>query len=869
MKLIERDDVLQQLADAHSAACAGDGRLVLVAGEAGIGKTSVLRSFAGSVVGSGPAAWGWCDPLSAPRPFAPFLEVLQTLRYPGPLEGMKSARDLLSALLQEVRGARCRVLIFIEDAHWADDASLEVLRLVGRRVHLLPALMVVSFRDDEVGAMHPLKRALGSLATAPAISRIILPPLSADGIRRLAADAPVDVTTIHRQSGGNPFFATELLASERAGRGSDAIGDLVLERMARLTAEAREFLEAAAVLGHAKGSVLRRVSGNAAEAAEHCIAVGLLRASAAGAVFRHELVRDVVLETIGPMRRIELHAQVLRVLMEAGERDAAELAHHAEGACDATVAQSCAAVAARHAASVGSHREAAFQFARALRFTPNTPSEERAILVRELAQECAALDRLDEAVAGFEEAAAIWRTLGRCREEATCLSATALPLVGSGRNAEADDRCRQAIGMLEEDGPSYELAYALRTQSHLRMLDRDKDQALLFGWRAIRMASALGDRATLAAAHLSVGSALLVADDADGRAHLDSALRLAREDCRDEIVAHGYLNIGSSYGEQFHLALSERYLREGAAFAAERDLDQHLHYMQAWLALTLTYRGRLEEAEATALGLLATEAVAPVSRIMALAALGRLRARRGAPGAQEALDEALDLALPTGTLQRIAPVRLARAEMAALAGDLALARREADCVLQLAVAHRHKWHVGEVAYWQSRCGTACDVPPWCARPFALQIQGRWREAAEAWRTLGCPYEEARALAEGDEAEQMAALATFEAMRARPAAAALRARMRRAGIRSLPRGPRPATRANILGLTERQSEIVALVAEGLTNREIARRLEISTKTVDHHVSASLAKLGVSDRREVGAIIRTFRREPQYRERKAFT
>ncbi|HUF82006.1 MAG TPA: AAA family ATPase [Burkholderiales bacterium] len=745
MRLIEREDALDRLAEAYGAANAGDGRLLLLAGEAGIGKTSVARYFASSEAKAARAAWGWCDPLSAPRPLAPFCDIMQDLRGRSQASSSTaSVPDFLPALLDAVRSEDRPVLMIVEDAHWADEASLELLRLIGRRIHTLPALLVVTFRDDEIGPVHPLRRVLGGLATTLAVSQVPLSPLSQEGVRRLAADVPVDVEALHRQTGGNPFFTTEVLASGGAADIPRAVGDIVFERMARLAPSARALIEVATVLGRAEGVVLRRISPSAAAEAEACIAVGLLRGSAADVTFRHELVRQAILETLSPPRAAELHAQILQALTEAAEHDTARLAHHAEGAGDGGAVVKYAAAAARHAASVGSHREAAFQFARALRFMQNQPPEERAALLCEHAHECAALDRLDEAVARFGEAAATWRALRRPREEATCWSVSALPLVRAGRNVEADERCRRAIAVLEEEGASRELAQALRTQAQLRMLDRDKAQALHYGRRALAMAQALDDREILAAANMTVGTALLVADEAEGRIHLDRAIRLARENGYHDLVAHAQLNLGSSYGEQYHLPAAERFLREGIAFAAERDLDQHLHYMQAWLALTLLYRGQLKQASETALQLLSEHQVAPVSRIMALAALGRTRARRGEPGAGDALDEALELALPTGTLQRVAPVRLARAEGAWLAGNPALAQAEAGAVHDLAQAHRHKWHAAEVAFWRRRCPVAIDAASWFARPFALQLQGQWREAAEAWQTLGCPYEEARA-----------------------------------------------------------------------------------------------------------------------------
>jgi DNA-binding CsgD family transcriptional regulator len=234
---------------------------------------------------------------------------------------------------------------------------------------------------------------------------------------------------------------------------------------------------------------------------------------------------------------------------------------------------------------------------------------------------------------------------------------------------------------------------------------------------------------------------------------------------------------------------------------------------------------------------------------MALVALGRLRGRRGDPGAWAVLDEALELASSTGTLQRLAPVRAARAEAAFLEGDKARVRIEAEAAWDLAIRHRHPWHAGEFAFWRNQAGAEVRHPPWIAPPYLLQLHGRWQEAAVAWAERGCPYERARALAVGDEAACREALALYDRVGARPAGDALRQQLRRDGFAHLSRGPRSVTRNNPFGLTPRQAEILSLLGEGFTNARIAHRLHISVKTVDHHVSAVLGKLGVSSRSDV--------------------
>ncbi|MBV9598095.1 MAG: helix-turn-helix transcriptional regulator [Chloroflexi bacterium] len=228
---------------------------------------------------------------------------------------------------------------------------------------------------------------------------------------------------------------------------------------------------------------------------------------------------------------------------------------------------------------------------------------------------------------------------------------------------------------------------------------------------------------------------------------------------------------------------------------------------------------------------------------------GRLEARRGDAGLPSArLDQVLAMAGAPEELRLIGPVRAARAEAFALYGDPAASCAEANAVYDNALQKRYVWLAGELAYWRWRAGAADRPPDWIARPFALQIAGDWRGAAAAWRALGCPYEEARALADGDHVAQEQALVAFDQLGARPAAADLRRAMRVRGVRRVPRGPRPTTRANRFGLTSRQLEILGLLAQGFTNAEIARRMSIAPKTAEHHVAAVLAKLDVVSRQD---------------------
>lgn len=567
--------------------------------------------------------------------------------------------------------------------------------------------------------------------------------------------------------------------------------------------------------------------------------------------FRHEIARESTLDAISAQRRVALHRVILAALEKSdpGPDMLARLAHHAEAAGDRDAVLSYAPAAGRRAAKLNAHREAAEQHARALRFAGEMSPSERAELLEEYAGECFVVDLLDDAITAFGEAAAIWHTAAQPLREGRVLSEVSRVFVTAGRNAEGEQASRAALDLLQPLPPGDELAMAYARHAFLRMLNRDNAEAIAWGEKAIELGERLGHTRTLVNAYNAVGSAMLVSGGNHGVAFLERSLELAQRSGFDIHVAAAYGNLGSGTGEMYQFALAERYLEEAITFCAERDLDYFRFYTTSWLALCHFYQGRWSEAVEAAASVTRRPVAAAISRIMALVALGRVRARRGDPEVWDALNEALELSRQTATLQRLGPVHSARAEAAWLAGDHERMVKEARAVYDLALRHEHPWHVGEMAFWLWKAGELDTAPDCAAEPFALQIAGKWAEAAQAWQELNCPYEAARALADSDdEAALKAALAAFERLGAAPMATIVTRRMRDLGVRGIPRGPRPATLANLAGLTRREVEVLQLIAEGLRNAEIAERLYLSPKTIGHHVSAVLAKLGVHSRTE---------------------
>lgn len=822
------------------------GGVVLVTGEAGIGKSTLLQAGAAS---HDLVWWGRCDALATPHPLAPLLDIAREAqpRFAALLSGPRPA--LFDAVIDDLRGAPSPLLVVIEDAHWADDATLDLLKFLGRRIAGTRAVLAISFRDDEVTAAHPLRRLLGELPAA-AVTRIDLARLSESAVEALARQAGRPVEGLFAATRGNPFFVTEVLRDAGAAV-PRSVQDLVLARYARLSGAAQAILRVAALVpARIEHWLLDAVLSPAASELEACLSSGLLQGEGSFLHYRHELARAAIESSLQAPVSQALHRQLLQALVSSGRPVAmARLAHHAGMADDTEAVRRFAPVAAEEAKSRESHREAVHHWEAALR-CPSIDGDEALRLdwLESYAQECHLLDRFDSAHEARRQIEARLERSDDVRRRALNLSHTALLYVHMTQNAQADAASQRAIELLEAVPPGPELATAYGVEASLRMLNREHELSLAWCGKAIELAQRFGQRGRELMSRVTAAVATMFVDYDAGCADALAVLAPALAERQHGVAASVLINLGSGSGELWHLAGAERWLNEAINFTTDHEMDGNLHYALAWLALCELRVGRWDMAGDRASHVVARTGAATISRLMALVALGRLRGLRGDPGARATLDEALTLAGSSDTLQRLAPVRAARAEAAWLRGDLAACDAEARTAFPLAQQRRHPWFIGELAAWCWRAGTLRTVPEHCAEPYALEIAGRWREAGDAWQRLGCPFERARALAEGDAAAQQEALIVFERLGAHPAAEALRRRLREAGIRGVARGARASTLSHPYGLTSTEMRILVLMSEGLRNADIAGRLHRSVRTVDHHVAAVLAKLEAANRLE---------------------
>jgi transcriptional regulator with XRE-family HTH domain len=761
-RLIERQDFLDRLDGFLAEVEAGQGRMVLLGGEAGVGKSVLVQHFCESIRRRATVHIGACDPLSTPTALGPLIDVAESFGQPLTwLLASGARRPLVFEALRTALGAHHPTVLVFEDIHWADEATLDLVRFLARRISSTPALFIATYRDDELNAVHPLRIALGDLATFPAVRRLHVPTLSEAAVKQLAHTTDINPEELYRQTGGNPFFVTEVLASG-THEVPPSVRDAVLARAARLPEHGRAVLEAAAVIGgRIDARLLDTVSRVPEGGTDACLSAGVLRADGDVYMFRHELGRTAILDTIAPTRRVELHRQILLALRASptGPDGWARLAHHAESAHDIEAVLAFAPIAADHAARLQSHREAASQYSRALRFAHALTPTRKARLLEALAYECYLTDQSAAALEARRAALDIWQMTGDRLKMAENLRWLSRLLWFANRNTEARAAAHSAIQALEGVPEGVQHAWAYSNLAMLSLFASDPEGARAWGEQAIALAEHLGEREVLVHALNSVGSARADNDDRGGLAQLERSLELALDNDLEEHAARAYTSLSSVAGRHFELDYADRYLDAGLAYCSEHDLDSWLVYMQGWQARMRMLRGHWAHAVELAQTVLARPQLSPVSRINVLTVLGVIQARRGEPDAWRMLDEALAMALPTGEIQRLGPVYAARAEAAWLDGNHARACEAARAGYALAESSGATWHVSELACWRRRLGDLDEPPPHAVGPFALELVGHWPEARADWLARGCPYEAALACLDGDNA------ALHEALRA--------------------------------------------------------------------------------------------------------
>lgn len=847
--ILERDDLLDELDKLLDRAAGGRGSVVLLAGEAGAGKTSVVDEFARRHAGSAVVLSGACDPLSTPRPFGPLLDIAGD---PGAgirdvTEHIEDPYALFGDFLTRLQHSRRPILVTIEDIHWADEGTLDMITYLGRRAASTKALIILTYRDDEVGRDHRLRPVLGDLISRrDSVRRLDVAPLSRGAIVRLGAATTAAAGEILRVTGGNAFFVSELL---RFGEDLPAtVNDAVLARVARMEPASQKAVHAVSIAPrHLEREYLKPLVGVEGADADAAVQHGVLVGVRSGYRFRHELARLAVEQSLTPPALVDLHRKMIRLLTDAGSMDLSRLAHHATNAEDPALILEYALPAAREASH--SQREAAAFFEAAHPYLDRLDMSERIDTLHQYFTVLSAVDEQSRALAISEEMMRLTDLDPDPRHRAKALLAAGRASWILGSAEDSNRATEAAISVLEPLGDTEELAYALYVGANGQMLDRHYRPARDMAQRCIEMSRSLGSDAYEALGVLTLGTAEIVIGAVEkGVALLEESIRMGREigRPRTELVALGMLGSGGGESRIYERALD--WLEQDVELGRQMDEDYNVAYAIAWMARIKCEQGKWDEATRLAEQVLALDPnIARISPITAKGALGRIRVRRGDPGADQLLKEAIEQGRQ-GALQHIWAPLCALAEYHWLRGDTASAIAVLDEPYQRVLQTDTKWGRGEIAFWMWWVGGISGPPDNVAAPFEKHMTGDWAGAAREWRRIGVPYEEALALASGGPESVTRAIAIFDRLGARPAGTWARSKLRAEGVTSIPRGPRASTRTNPAGLTRRQAEVCDLMASGLSNGEIAERLFLSKKTVEHHISAILAKLGAATRAE---------------------
>ena len=853
-EVLERDTELAALADAVQAAAGGAGCVVLIMGEAGIGKSSLVEALRARLPGSGRMLVGYCDDLATPRTLGPFRDLVGSVQAElsqAVMDG--SDRDrVLAALHAELSWPEHPTVLVIEDVHWADDATLDALRFLIRRIAGLPAVLILTYRDDELDREHPLRGLLGQASRSDHVRRLPLSRLSPAAVRQLSAGSPVDADDLFALTSGNPFFAQELLDSALGERVPRTIVDAVLARLRQLDPPVQDALEQLAVVPTALERWL--VDALVPDSPPGRVAVlaaaeqrGLLTVSARGVSFRHELTRRAIAGSLPLARLVALNQRALAALVARDGSDVAQIVHHAAQAGDAEAIVRYGPAAARDAAGAGAHREAVAHFALVLEHADQFPADEQAQLLEQYAVECYTIGAAERAAAAQRQAVELNRPHLDPRVLGASLRWLARMQWWAGDREEAERAAREAVQVLEWTGDKRQLALALSCQSQLYMLAARAQDSIACGQRAVALAREVGDPAITSHALTNIGTSQWQLEDPAGPATMEEGLRIALDAGDVEDACRAYVNIVWNLLDRYRLDEAERYLAAAVRLAEDAEFLGFLSYMHVERAMLEFSRGWWDAAVRSAE--LSVDTSLPV-RCPAFTVIGRVAARRGQPEAASLLWTAWDLAVKSGELQRTGPVAVARAEAAWLHGDRASVRDIALPVYQEAVRLDDQVHQAELGYWLAKAGQRVQPPG--DHPYAIQAAGRWREAAAFWESAGCPYEQAMALAESRDPEHMlTALGMLDELAAKPLATRVRRRLRALGVARIPRGPLTETRVNPAGLTGRQVDVLRLLGQGFTNAQIAGQLVVSVRTVDSHVAAVLGKLGAASRQEAAA------------------
>lgn len=847
-QLLDREDDLGQLSAAFDRVAQGQGSVTLITGEAGIGKTTLLRNFLGNLDPATSVFRGACEDLSIAEPMGPVRDI--AIEAGGEFSYDSSSGGALLSVFSDVLSACSRNehgnVIVIEDFHWADDATADFVRYAARRVGDHPILLIVTSRVERIENRQRLRKAFGDLPV-DALLRLELSTLSENAVTELCRNTRLDPAEVYSATGGNAFYVNELIQST-SGALPTSIRDAVMARVDRLTDEGQRALDLVSIFPRQAevGHVLALGGEGVEEGLECCLDAGLLGSDGDNLFFTHELAREAVRTSLSPLRQRALNRALFDHLNEAGETSLSRLLHHAREAGNSDAVAELAPRAARDAASLGSWPEAATFFDIAIEALG--PSADADLLEEaawasylSIGLEFAAIYQ-QRAVDLIDQASDPIR-YGTARRKLARFLWFRSDFIGAEANAKI------AIDALTDvDGP--ELALAHSTLAQLYMAAYRFEEVWPHAEKAMEIAEEHERSDILAHALNNYAMSHIFRDREAAKRYMGESLEISLEIGNIDHAGRAMANSMHLEYETCHYREALERARQSAGYSRDHDLDGYYRYalgMQSRAAVRLC---QWDEAEDPG-----TRGFDPDDRIPmsqhANAALGllSLSVRTGRPLPESAISYLTLFDTDVAEAQRLAPFAEIMAELAWQSGD---DLTEAIARLHRAVASsKLPETVGNALIWLKRLGEPVSVAVTTAfpAPFRLELSGDIEGAAKAWAERGAHYDQALVLAFGDATKRSEAEALFKKIGHGPDPARYLAAPKEA------RRGRPADRGPF-GLTKRQIDVLRELDQGKSNARIGESLFISPKTVDHHVSAILAALDVTSRGEAAAKAREY-------------
>lgn len=851
MELIERAGFLASLQTKFDNVARGEGHCVLIGGEAGIGKTSLIRTFCNSKKNDCKIYQGSCDALFTPRPLAPFYDIVWQMDGE-PWENKVNITDrsrLFAGFLHKLENQKQTIIIVFEDIHWADEATLDFIKFFSRRITQFHCLFILTYRDNEIHSSHPLRNVLGQL-TPDFFTRLQLTSLSRKAVEKLAEDKGWSGEDVYSISGGNPFYVTEILANYSLGI-PDNIKDSILSVYNRMDEKAKYIWQILSVLPSAfEIKYLEKMAPSYATVIEHYLDLKILILDKGLISFKHELYRRTIESSLSPFVRIALNKKILHLFHESFEtnHEIERIVHHAKNANEYDIIVRYAPLAARQAAALGAHIEACKLYLSAIEYYQGADKNVLIQFYDWYAYECYLTNQIRDAIIYTGKLLNLLKEKNDIEKIGNCMRFLSRLWWLDGNRKKAENFAEQAIEELKSSPSSAIKAMAYSNMSQLKMLFDQIEECIEWGEKAVVIARELGDEETLSHALNNVGAVrmLIQSSEQEGIELLQQSLEIALKNSYHDHAGRAYTNLANIGVRTKKYLFAKKILDEGLKYCEDRDLDSWKSSMLSFKARLHFDTGNWKEAYNISDILLKNENQPTAVTVIALVIIASIKMRTSDSDVLPLLLEAETKAFETMEIQRIILSIVALLEYEWLTGKTFIKKDDIDRAIGMIGRSINIIENNEFAFWLLKARKQILPLNDSYEGYNVSSIRKAQQAAALWKKVGCPYAQAVTIFEGNVEDKRQAIKIIHELGASVVYEKMKSEMRASGIRGIPRGIRKSTQANPANLTDRELDVLQLLREGLQNKEIGARLFISPRTVSHHMSSIFFKLDVKSR-----------------------